>query len=445
MLDISLRRRWLSLATSLLAVTACASDPADAEGPGPDDPMMEEEPPAPVVLPRVDGVVVDRSGLPLAGKIVVLAGKSVTTDADGAFAFTDVTAPYDIALTETGSVLVASVVGLTTATPRIVHTYWPENRAATIQGSLATPTKQGDHMMLGVTTPFASETFDNMYAPNFNNEYARWFGPEKTTANIIAIKYTHDGTGQTNPVSFEALGTATVQVENGKVVSGISLPAQDPAEVTIAGKFALPAGAEWSSVSMFAAAGGASVEVHRIDGTGTASTFSGVMPSGVGISAGFSVFSHTPDGETMAFVRDIPTDAQDLMLTVPAPPHIVAPAIGSAVKPGDVISWTDDAHKLFIVEVGQYDAAQNRYPWNSRTLTTGHSITIPDLSSLGLHWVAGRPATVWIYAYDLPMNLDEAAGFAMDTVLDTAWGSSGMTTIDGSLAFTRDGLSFTSN
>ncbi|MDX2087753.1 MAG: hypothetical protein SFX73_07880 [Kofleriaceae bacterium] len=445
MLDLSLRTRWLSLASSLLAVTACASDPADHVGPAPDDPMMEEQPPAPVVLPHIDGVVVDRAGLPLANKIVVVAGKSVLSDAEGKFTFTDVTAPYEVVLTETGSSLVSSVVGLTTATPRILYTYWPESHDATIQGALMTPTKQGDHMMLGVTTPYSAETFDNMYAPNFNNQYARWWGPETTTASILAIKYTDDGTPKANPVSFEALGTATVQVEAGKVTSGIALAAHDPIEVMMAGTIAVPADTEWASVTMFAAAGGASVEVHRFDGTGALAAFSGVMPSGVGISAGFTASAHTPDGEAMRFVRDIPTDAQDLVLTVPAPAHIEEPALGTAVTPGDAIRWSDVNHKLFIVDIAQYDATQNRYPWNWRTLTSGHSVTIPDLASLGMHWVPGRPVTMWIYAYDLPMTLDEAAGYSLDTVLDKVWGSDGMTSIDGSLAFTRDGVGFTSN
>ena len=85
---------------------------------------------------------------------------------------------------------------------------------------------------------------------------------------------------------------------------------------------------------------------------------------------------------------------------------------------------------------------QNRYPYYSRTLTTEHAVTVPDLSSLGMHWDATRWSYIWIYAYDLPWTLEQAAGSSLDTLLDRVWGSDGLTTIDGSLAFQRDGFAF---
>jgi hypothetical protein len=189
----------------------------------------------------------------------------------------------------------------------------------------------------------------------------------------------------------------------------------------------------------FAAAGDAGVEVARIDGS---PQFSVVVPSGVGLTAGFTASAVTADGTTVRFVRDIPTDVQNFQIELPAPPHLDAPAAGSTVKPGDEIRWSDDHAKLFVVEIGQYDAVQKRYPFNSRILTASHSVTIPDLSSMGMHWDATRWTYVWIYAYDLPLTLEEAAATSLDTVLDTVWGSDGLTKLDGSLAFQRDGYVF---
>lgn len=436
-----MNKTWLTLATSFSLLAGCATDGPAAEEIEPGEPGMEEETMPPTVLAKVDGVVVDRQGLPLAGKLVFIAGNALTTDTEGRFTAVDVIAPYDVTVTETGSSTVTSFVGLTTVAPKVVHTYWPESRDATIAGGLSTPTVIGDLMFLGVTSAGTPFTMD-IYAPNFNAEYARWYGPTKTTANIIALKY-KEGANKL-PISYEALGTTTVAVEDGKVTSGIALPAINPGEATITGQLSYAPGVTWSSVRAYAATGGGSVQVARIDGTAATSSFSTVMPTGVGIKAGFSAQTVSPSGKAIRFVHDVATDVQGLQLAVPAPPTLVAPAAGAVVKPGDRVEWSDDSANLFVVEIGQFDPMTFGYPYYSRTVTSGHSLTIPELSSYGVPWLAGRQTYIWVYAYNLPWTLDEAAGHSFDDILDNAWGSDGQTSVDGSLAFNDDGFAFTS-
>ena len=126
---------WLSLATSLsLLTSACATDgSATMMEPG-DDPI--EETVQPTVLAKVDGIIVDREGLPVAGKLVFIGGTSVTTDAAGRFAFVDVKAPYDVIVTEIGSSMATSIVGLTSATPYLTHLHSPHTRREAIRLAL---------------------------------------------------------------------------------------------------------------------------------------------------------------------------------------------------------------------------------------------------------------------------------------------------------------------
>lgn len=421
----------LSLVSALALVPACASD-----DPGRDDTMTTPSDTAPVVLASVSGTVIDRSGAPLANKIVAIAGEMLVTDSEGHFTATNVTAPYDVTVTETGSSMVTSVVGLTTASPQIMYTYWPENRSGAVSGSFVTSVAMGDTFVFGATTPTERDTWQTT-SPTMNSRPISWRGPTTTTAHVTALKYTTGADGLPN--AYQAMGTATVEVEAGKTTSGVSMTAFDPAEATITGTASYPAGTTYGSVAAFSAVNGGVVELGRADDV---ADFSFVVPSGVGITTGFTAFAHTPEGQSTRFVHDVPTDAQGLTLDVPAPPHLESPGLDTVLAPGSTITWTDPHAKYFVVEIGQYDPNQNGWPWYTQTLTSAHSFTIPDLTDLGLHWDPTRPAVLWILAYDVPWTLDETAGHSLDELLDIVASDDALPNIDGSVAFYQQGWTF---
>jgi hypothetical protein len=137
----------------------------------------------------VAGKVSDGTGTPVSGASLLLNGANIqTTGADGSFTYNNVTTPYNLTVTYSGSVYQYN--GLTRANPQILPfgSFYSANAAGAITGATF-PLPAGNGILIGAT--------GNAYAILLNGSSGTYNGPigwggssQSTTTDLVALRYT---------------------------------------------------------------------------------------------------------------------------------------------------------------------------------------------------------------------------------------------------------------
>lgn len=436
---------------ALIMLAACGDGPSpgvDAGSPGLDATIGDD-----AASPRhdtgtgidVNGHVVDTQGANVSFALVVVAGRTTTTNATGRFHLSDVAVPYDPLVVATFGQGGTMFVGLTSPSPTLLIMANPGFRQSSISGvasGVAFPEPANADTLVGVTTPYSSED-ENISAATFSNVLARWYGPFNTTAELLALRVTRDASNQ--PVSYEGMATASVAVSGSVASTGVLFDMVDPPEATLSGSITAPAETMGVSLRAFAASASSSVIVADRSVT-PPGVFSFVLPASVGMTAGLTATTYGADGIGMRLAHGLAPDASGVLLDVPAAPRLVSPALASAgLAPGDTIDWEwSPEGAMYAVLLALRDDA-NGNALLVQAITTESEFTVPDLSSLGLEWTAGHQVFVRVFGLAVGRTTPEAAAnYDWNRLVAIVAGTSAMSDVDGALGYDLNGWTFTS-
>jgi hypothetical protein len=184
----------------------------------------------------VTGRVVNVTGLPLEGVSVSASGKpAVTTDANGAFSFTEVTKPY--AATVSVGTQVHLFSGLTRADPTLALLNSSGGTALsgtkTVTGTLfggagyPNPANHLSEVVFaapGAQTVFAGANSKNVAGSSAGQSgayslNAQWTGTNNAVGTLHALQWETDPASPTRPTTYKGYGTKSATLTNGGSVS----------------------------------------------------------------------------------------------------------------------------------------------------------------------------------------------------------------------------------
>lgn len=361
----------------------------------------------------VAGKVTDlaKKGVPSA--TVAIGAQHATTDAAGAFSIAGVTAPYDaiVIVPDSGRNAVIVFKGLTRVDPTLLA--FPLGGSAppnsgTVSGSVsggdAFPAPS-DKTAAAWGSPEATSV--TTFTSNPWSMTLHWDAtPTATTGNVHALQWTPT-TGI--PAAYKGYGVASgLSVSNGTTTSGVAIAMSAPAASTVGGSVSVPAGMTLMQKSLsIDFADGASFTVGT-DAT-AATSFSYPVPSGIGSTASVSA-QGLITGTAASLTRSRGLAAGSTGSTV----NLLSPAVQSTpvvnatgISTSTDFTWTPLAGAVHLVGIG---------PNTSPTapiyyfFTTGTTIRIPDLGSLGVVLPATTVYDWAIIAFGPWASIDEFAG-----------------------------------
>lgn len=373
----------------------------------------------------VSGRVVDAYRQPLAGLAVRLGAAVVTSDAEGRFTFSGVTAPYDVVVKRTTPALEAHVFrGLTRPDPTlpILNAAVPPARTASVSGFLSggAGLPNAEDVVSAVIFS-APQGFNGTYVlpgegPAYGPFEARWYGDVTETGVLHALQWEVDA--QLLPRAFLGYGTAPLEVADG--MASVGDVALAPASTGwISGVVGLPTASYaitrkvlWLNVGPYAG-----LFLARDSTPDTRFTYA--TPA-VGLPIGFEAAATFAGRSTVAYRAGLlPTEVFDHRL--PAPPALVAPAGGaSGVTTATSFTWTPYERSVHLAAFAS-QAGADFYVYGS-----GTSATIPDLSSFGVPLARGATYGWFVWgigpfadldAYTAPDRGLGVAGLGEDALL----------------------------
>jgi hypothetical protein len=376
---------------------------------------------------NVTGRVMNSLGRTIPNVVVFInsgASFSATTrtDSRGSFSVANVPPPYDATvIADTNGVTVS--VGLRSAIPTVVdmfstgplsaYTGGSARFSGTVTGGIGFPVPQGyrtsvlftspnvqtdQHLVAdGITAVFTNDQVD----PKGNPLPLAWDGPLTTTGTLHSLQWLQTDIADPNnvriPSSYSGYGfRENVSLANGSTVTGqnIALSAVTPA--TFSGAYTPPTGytGEHKLVALQFKSGGLMLIVNDTD---AGEAFSYTTPNIAGATLVTVNTATNGVGYSAVYSVGVPVDATDVATTSAAAAELNVPVDGATgVTAGTSFSWADaPGVKLVFI------ASSDPDPWDDFTgpsyafLTSGTSVTIPDLTSAGLGLPSGSAAYQW--------------------------------------------------
>lgn len=342
----------------------------------------------------VNGTVVDARGNGIAGATVAVQGATATTDTNGAFTIGGVAVPYDLTVKQTVGATDAAHVfeGLTSASPEVdpyegVLAVSALPMGATISGNLSSAVTAGygaivcagstATWMTGCTTVSAGSTSYSVTV--------KWQAGASVPVTVCALEVATDGNGMAT--GYGRTGTASGTATNGGTPPIDVAWGTTPFPGIIATSVTVPAGFQIGDV-YGAAELGTSTTIrlfHASSGTGLPSSFNVAVPQLAGSSHMLVVLANPSVGPFAASIawKSGLAAGSSTTIDLPTPPTPTAPADGATgVGVGSALSLSGTAGgaATFVV-LG---------PSQLIAVTTMNaSITIPDLSSVGMALTSG--------------------------------------------------------
>jgi len=390
-------------AIALFALTACGGG-SDHTSPTPN--------PNPVGSAiTVSGRVQDGWKKPIAAIPVIVSGKGpVVTDGNGRFSVSDVTAPYDVSIINSGLISATIYKGLTRADPVLVSSAqspitWSANWSGSISGvSLPQPASHYTTVVVmapdggrddGTTSSAGAYAF-----PSF-----RWFGSPSTTGAIYALQVRTSATGV--PLEYKAYGKREdVTLANGGTFAGQNVRLEPIGSGNVSGMISAPAGYTRDGSGLYLQLSPESTMALASE-ISSASTFSFVTPNIGPTALTIAAWARKATGpSSTSYRRGIPATATALALNIRAAPEQTSPADGAVgVTTSTQLSWSGFAGGVHVVRIYSPTPGKPSYD----IYTKGTRTTIPDLSAVGMGLPRSTSYKWWINGYEPIDTVDQIA------------------------------------
>ncbi len=369
----------------------------------------------------VTGTVVDLVGKGMSGATVAIQGTTATTDANGEFTIGGVAVPYDLIVKQTlVSATIAQVFeGLTSATP-VVNPYASVigltslPMSATISGNLSSAVSAGytANVCVQSTSTFMSGCDTVAAGSTAYSISAAWLAGSSVSVTLHAIEVATDADGMAT--GYDQYGTASGTVANGGTPTIDVAWGSTPSSGTIAGHVNVPAGFQLENVEGAAELSSSTAlplfRANNSSGLGT--SFNAVVPQ-LGSSGHTLMVVGYPSGTgastTIAWQGGLSAGSSPTF-NLPTPPTMTAPVDGATgVGVGSTLSLSSANGAASFIISGTSQAII--------VTTTNASITLPDLSSVGMPLTSGSYSWQAIVTPGLATPEDAAAHWISDYYL----------------------------
>jgi len=231
----------------------------------------------------VTGKVVNQFNQPVSGVKVSIPGKaSVTTDVNGSFTFSAVTAPYDVYIVDNTYKAITAYKGLTRADPTLwsVSALSGAAHAALVAGTVQAggvgtyPQPAGYHTAIAFTS--AETTLAGL--TNASGAFSlipQWYGPTSAQGSLHALQVRESAPGI--PVEYKGYGKLDLITSNGGSYTAQNVALSAVSTGTLGGSVAAPPGYILHSKIAYLALNPSPKLQLALD-TSLASTFSFLVP-----------------------------------------------------------------------------------------------------------------------------------------------------------------------
>lgn len=355
----------------------------------------------------VNGTVTGFLGRPLAGVDVTIGDDMVTTDEDGAFAITGVTAPYDARVVDDNGATI--FLGLTRTDPSL-HLYSPDGvyHTAEIDGVMSGGAgfpNPSQHVFAVAFDGF--DTHDESWSYSIGNGPSyhlqpQWYGTAAQEGTVVALQWHQVDNG--HPLDYDGVGVIDVVVSDGGVFADQDIVLQPVGTAVVAGTLGIPPEAAYSQVRMFVGVGEeASVFVGYEDDPGD--TYSFAAPDGGDAWMSTTLIAGVGSSGVFVFRTGIAPDTLDADLDIPTLATWTGPANGGVIADDSMLQWSGiaDAVSVVLLTCDEADVSV-------RIVTADSSTPIPDLADLGTLLPAGANCYVLLDQYAPLPDVDAFCG-----------------------------------
>jgi len=380
----------------------------------------------------VEGRVVRTAGTPVADATVVVPGAgAATTDATGAFAIAGVRAPYDVAvrayryhllyvhqLRRHDPTLLIDVGG-TEAPPRSASVSGQVSGGA---GFSPQPAGYRTGVAIGATaidwrTVIQDEDLGAYGRVSSWADDAGAYGllvpllAAATEATLYALQWRADAAGR--PVEYAAFARrGPLHLADGASLDGqhLQLAMTPSATATLSGTGSWPADARLRIKARF---GDARMAV--VDDPAPTASFRYATPAAAD-DVELTVTTGNPSGNILSqyslgtFLGGVAPDATDAALAIVAPPNPDLPPDGSTLTSTSTVFRWQAMGAVSPVYVACLQGSNATDAWVLKLVTTANSVTVPDLSALGVTVPRSGTFTWWVYGTTAATTTDEASG-----------------------------------
>lgn len=393
------RRAVLTL-TALLAACGGSSTPGgggpDAGGGGPDGGGGNT---------TITGQVLDINDQPLAGRTVVQAGRTTTTDANGNFTFTTVAVPYDISIVQTSPKVATVYSQLTRTDPKLRDFSVANNpsRTTTVGGTL-TGLSSSSGALTGVSFASPEVVHGDFVTANPWSLPISWFGPASITGKVHAMQWTVDGNGTLSAILTYGVTSGVVALTSGSPVSNADVALAPVASQPVTGTIALPSGYTISDRSVYVTFSDGAT--FGVSGDSVSTPGFGVpIPSGIEASAIVTATANNGTAQSYAQVSALAPGTSNVTLTLPSPASPTAPANGATgVDTSTAFVWTPLAGGVEVLAMSGQGTDPTYY-----IASGGTTARIPDLSAQGLGLPAARTYDWFVIGFGPFASIDAFA------------------------------------
>ena len=387
----------IGLLTTLLCLVACGGS-GGASGAG-----------GPMPNITIAGKVVDGVLRPIAGAAVKVGSQNAVSDSNGQFSISNVTPPYDLAVTTMSPTKVGVLFqGLRRTDPTVlvpgVHAF--QNSGAVSGnvtavhplGALSEKTEVAWGSPEIPVLPPTTDVNTDPYALDLT-----WVGPSSTTGTLHALQWQLDA--KHLPSSYTGYGsTPGVTVTNsGTTHADVAMSA--PSASTIAGSITVPASFTIASKSFAIAFPDRAGIALGIDSSPSTS-FSYPFPAVSGGTATLRAEASLSGDSSVIQLFGIAPGTTNLALNLPTPSTaILPPDMAANVGTNTDFTWTSMRGTVYVLQIQGPSGAPSYY-----VITDATTARIPDLADQGLGLPAAGQYSWNVLAVGPWANVDEIAG-----------------------------------
>ncbi len=383
----------------------------------------------------INGVVVDFNNQPVANVPVVIFGENngtlsttaltAQTNTDGEFSLSGVKKPYDIAAIFNNATPPGATVylSLTREDPRLIFIgggFGTPKQAAfngtvTATGSAESYPLPANHFDRGVFgSPDVIDVFGiNNATGDFTNNFVAWFGNQTTTGAIHVLQWE----GSSNlPTSFTGYGSReNVVLADSNTANDQDVEITGLGSLNAGGSINVPSGYTINDKDLNVIFDANSRLTIGSDSTPNAN-FNFVTPQINGATLELVVEADDGPRESKVRRNGFALNDQNITINIPEAPSLSLPVDNAPnVNIGTEFSWSPFGFNQSVYGA-QFNSAVSQF----FVVTEDTSITIPDLSSIGLP--LGPPSATTTYNWNVfgigPLNDIDAA--ASQTLFDLA-------------------------
>jgi hypothetical protein len=379
----------------------------------------------------VSGTVLNAQGGVVSGAKVGIGTRAVVvTGADGRFALKDVDVPFTASVVSNDNSAAGVFVGVVRSDVSLriplagPPPTQPARHTSTLTGHLsggAGYPQPGGHETRFLLT--ASGAAIESTAIDDNGNYsvvASWAGAMPILARLHAVQFATDSAGQAS--AFDGMGSVSLTLAADQVTPAEDIPLAYVANARMSGVVSVATGYTLFSRTLRALAPPSGSLLLAADdnfsGSAVALPYDYACPTTNDIVLKLTASALDASTAFVQIWRSLATPGHSVELVVPAAPVVQLPF--SPVAVGSVISLTT-------IDGAAYDVTFSPATVGSgpalRIVTDASSVTVPDLSSMGLAWPASRKYRLDLTTY-APVAVEDLTGGSVPTLPDGIYAAS---------------------